>query len=133
MHRGLLALILLAAGLPAAAGNDAVSAIDACLRQLDPALDVGYPRITARCPDLVPALSAAGQWLPRDWNQPGNELSAAGLAELRVLLSRADAPAAVRRLNVEHVPAVLAALAPTPPVHGGWWARLKHWLRELFT
>jgi len=134
MRRGLLALILVAAGLPAAAGNNAVSAIDACLHQLDPALDVGYQRITARCPDLVPALSGAARWLPRDWNQSGNELSAAGLAELRALLSRADAPAAaVRPLSAEHVPGVLASLTPAPTAHGGWWDRLKHWLRELFT
>ncbi len=134
MHRGLLALIVMAAGLPAAADNSAVSAIDTCLRQLDPALDVGYQRISARCPDLVPALGGTAQWLPRDWNQSGNELSAAGLAELRVLLRRAETPAAaVRPLNVEHVPAILASLAPAPTAQGGWWERLKHWLRELFT
>jgi len=133
MHRGLLALILVAAAVPAAADNDAVSAVDACLHQLDPALDLGYQRITARCPDLVPALSAAAYWLPRDWSQSGNELSSAGLAELRVLLTRADTPAAVRPLNIEHVPGVLASLAEAPPAQGGWWERLKHWLRELFT
>lgn len=134
MHRGLLALILVVAGLPAAAGNNTVSAIDVCLHQLDSALDVGYERITARCPDLVPALSGAAHWLPRDWNQSGNELSAAGLAELRALLTRVDAPAAAARpLNVEHVPGVLAALAQAPTADGGWWDRLKHWLRELFT
>lgn len=133
MRRSLLALILAAAAVPAAADPNAVSAVDACLHQLDPALDLGYQRITARCPELVPALSAAAYWLPRDWNQSGNELSPAGLAELRVLLTRADATAAVRTLNLEHVPGVLAALATAPPAHGNWWQRLKHWLRELFT
>src|SRR2546421_9737283 len=78
MSRWLLALVLAAAGLPGATAHDALGAIDACLAQLDRGLDVGYRRIAARCPDLAPSLmqSQWAAWLPRDWNQPENLLSA---------------------------------------------------------
>src|SRR2546430_17414600 len=81
MSRWLLALLLAAPGWPTAGAHDALDAIDGCLRELDPGLDVGYQRIAARCPDLTPTLvqSQYAAWLPRDWNQTGNLLSADGL------------------------------------------------------
>ena len=52
MRRWLLALTLLAAAAPLAA-VEPVAAIDACERQLDRELDVGYARVAQRCPDLA--------------------------------------------------------------------------------
>jgi hypothetical protein len=133
MSRWLLALLLTAAGAPLAAARDAVSAIDACIGQLDAGLDVGYARIAERCPDLAPSLeaSAAAAWLPADWNKPGNELSAAGLAELRTLLTRQPSPAGARALRVARLRTLLEGLAANDRRGGGWWARFKEWLREV--
>ncbi len=136
MSRWLLALVLAAAGLPGGAeAHDALGAIDACLRQLDRGLDVGYQRIAARCPDLTPSLmhSQWAAWLPRDWSQPENLLSADGLTELRALLTREPIRAPDGRApRVARVAAVLATLTLTDQARGGWWARFKAWLREVF-
>jgi hypothetical protein len=135
MSTWLLALLLAAAGAPGAAAREPVAAIDACIRQLDPTLDVGYARIVQRCPDLAPALTASA-WaarLPPDWNKPGNELSAGGLAELRALMTRQPSAASVRAPRVDRVAAVLAGIKLNDHVQEGWWARLKRWLRALLT
>jgi hypothetical protein len=136
MARALLALLLLVAGSPGAAARDAVSAVDACIRQLDPGLDVGYQRVAARCPDLAAAL-AASPWaaqLPRDWTQNGNELSAAGLAELRTLIRReVGNTAAPPSLRLERVGPLIASLTRAEPPKLTWWARFKRWLREVLT
>jgi uncharacterized protein DUF4129 len=136
MSRWLLALVLAAAGLPGAKAHDALGAIDACLAQLDRVLDVGYQRIAARCPDLTPSLmqSQWAAWLPRDWNQPENLLSAGGLTELRTLLTREPASASEGRApRVARVAAVLAMLTQPDRPRGGWWARFRQWLREALT
>jgi hypothetical protein len=136
MSRWLLALVLAAAGSPGATAHDALGAIDACLAQLDRGLDVGYQRIAARCPDLTPSLmqSQWAAWLPRDWNQPENLLSADGLSELRTLLTREPAaPADARAPRVARVAAVLATLTQPDRPRGGWWARFRQWLREALT
>lgn len=136
MSRWLLALLLAAAGWSRAGAHDAVGAIDACLQQLDPALDVGYQPIAARCPELAPTLlqSQYSAWLPPDWNQPGNLLSADGLSELKTLLTREPAAKAGRGApSVEHVAAVLAKVTQSESPRGTWWARLKQWLREALT
>ena len=113
----------------------ALRALEECIHRLDPRLDLGYPRIAERCPELTPALASSpwAPWLPRDWARPGNELSADSLIELRTLLTR---PAPVPRSpapRVARVSAVLAALVTADTPRGGWWTRLKQWLRELFT
>ena len=134
MSRWLLALLLAAAGWPTAGAHDALDAIDGCLRELDPGLDVGYQRIAARCPDLTPTLvqSQYAAWLPRDWNQTGNLLSADGLTELRALLTREPAATAARGApSVEHVAAVLAKVTQSEQPRAGWWTRLRQWLREV--
>jgi hypothetical protein len=134
MSRWLLALVLTAAGAPAATARDALTTVDACIARLDAALDVGFARVAERCPDLAPSLAASpwAAWLPPDWNKPGNELSAASLAELRALLTRqSSAAAGVRQLRVERVSAVLAGLAPGDRRSGSWWTRFKQWLREV--
>jgi hypothetical protein len=135
MRCWLLALLLTAAGAAAAATGDALNAIDDCLGQLDPALDVGYERIAQRCPDLGPSLAASpwAPWLPRNWNEHNNTLSAGGLQELRTLLTRPAPVAGVPAPRVERVAAVLAALAPNERPRGGWWARFKQWLREILS
>ncbi|HUE48776.1 MAG TPA: hypothetical protein VMO54_06185 [Steroidobacteraceae bacterium] len=136
MSRWLLALVLAAAGSPGATAHDALSAIDVCLAQLDRGLDVGYQRIAARCPDLTPSLmhSQWAAWLPRDWNQPENLLSADGLTELRTLLAREPASAPQGRApRVARVAEILATLTQPDQSRGGWWARFRQWLREALT
>jgi uncharacterized protein DUF4129 len=133
MRRWLLALLLTAAAAPLASARDALAAIDACRARLDAGLDVGFTRIAERCPDLAPSLagSPAAAWLPPDWDKPGNELSAAGLAELRTLLTRQPAAVSARAPRVARVAAVLAGLAASDHRQRGWWARFRQWLREV--
>src|SRR3977135_206622 len=134
MSRWLLALLLAAAGLSGAQARDALGAIDACLRQLDRNLDVGYQHIAARCPDLAPSLaqSEGAGWLPRAWNRPDSLLSADGLTELRTLLTGPPpAVAGAREPRVAQVAAVLARITQPDAPRGGWWARFKRWLREV--
>jgi hypothetical protein len=133
MRRWLLALLLTTVGAPLASARDAVAAIDACIARLDAGLDLGFARIAERCPELAPSLAAspAAAWLPPDWDKPGNELSAAGLAELRTLLTRAPAATSARAPRVARVGAVLAELAAGDHRERGWWARFKEWLREV--
>jgi hypothetical protein len=133
MRRWLVALLLTVAGAPLASARDALSAIDACLARLDAGLDVGYARVAQRCPDLAPSLAASpvAPWLPPDWNKPNNELSAAGLTELRTLLTRHAPQAAVPAPRLAQLRAVLAGLAANDSRERSWWARLKQWLREL--
>jgi hypothetical protein len=140
MSRWLLGLLLTVAAAQCVAARDAVTTrdaravIDSCIRQLDPGLDVGFARIAERCPDLAPALSASpwAPWLPADWHRPGNELTAAGLGELRILLTRQPAHAAVHAPRIAQVAAVLAGLEEHDGARHGWWARFKEWLREVF-
>ncbi|MBV8307793.1 MAG: hypothetical protein JO274_09970 [Gammaproteobacteria bacterium] len=136
MRPALLALLLAAAAMPAVQARDALQAIDDCLPRLDSDLDVGYARISARCPDLAAALSASAfaPWLPADWSRPDNELSSAGLSELRAQLARESSPGANAgpAPRSERVGAVLAAVARSEE-HAGrsWWQRFKDWLSGL--
>ena len=137
MARALLALLLAAALLPCAQARSALEAIDDCVARLDTELDLGYARITARCPDLTAALgeSAYAPWLPADWKRPDNQLSAAGLSELRAQLAREggrrDNPRPAAR--TERVAPVLAAVTHRDAGSVGWWQRLKDWLRRILT
>jgi hypothetical protein len=132
--RALLAL-LLAAVLTSAQARDPLQAIDACVAKLDSALDVGYARIAARCPELTPALKQSpwAAWLPADWDRPDNQLSAAGLGELRALLARASSLETPRRaaLRTGQVGAVLAAVTRADSAAGSWWERFRGWLRSI--
>jgi hypothetical protein len=135
MHRLLLALVLVLAATSAAAMPDALGAIDGCLKQLDPSLDVGYDKITARCPELAPALRASpwAGWLPRNWDKAGNALSDQGLTELRTLIEReSQRHAAMRAPRIAGVSAVLAALTAGQTRPTTWWERFKAWLHGIF-
>jgi hypothetical protein len=136
MYRVLLALVLVLAGTPAAVARDALGAIDGCLKQLDPRLDVGYEKIVARCPDLAPALRGSpwAAWLPRDWDKPGNDLSDQGLTELRTLIAReSQRRAGLRAPRIERVSSVLAALKAGQPAPASWWGRFKAWVHGILT
>jgi hypothetical protein len=140
--RALLALLLTVAGIAHAREPDALAALDACAAQLDPELDLGYERIAARCPDLTALLehSPWAAWLPADWKEPRNQLSASSLRNLHdtlvreSLAARAGAAAAgTRALHPERVRAVLERVMRPERAEEGWWARLKRWLREALT
>jgi hypothetical protein len=133
MRGGLLALVLVAGAAPAAA--DPLALLDDCIHRLDPSLDVGYARITSRCPQLAPALAASpfAPWLPADWSKSENALSVGGLAELRTLISRRTVPATVRAPQVAHLQNVLAQLQHQEAAQRSWWTRCKDWLRRILT
>ncbi|MBV8341948.1 MAG: hypothetical protein JO173_06155 [Gammaproteobacteria bacterium] len=133
MSRWLLALLVITAGAPLARAADAVAAIDACLGRLDATLDVGFARISARCPDLARDLGAspAADWLPADWT--GSGLSAGGLRELRTLLTRPAAAALRAPPRPAAVAAVLAGIGFDPHRHLSTWERFKAWLREVLS
>ena len=95
MRRWLAGILILLAGVAAArSAHELLERLDACAARLDHDLDVGYERVAARCPELAGELthSAWAAWLPADWNQPRNQLSAQGLTELHTLLARSLAP-----------------------------------------
>jgi hypothetical protein len=119
----------------AAQAEPALRALEVCIHRLDPLLDVGYSRVAARCPELAPALTASpwAPWLPHDWDRPGNELSAAGLQELRTQLTRPMPVARTPPPRTARVRTALAGLATAESPRAGWWTRFKQWLRELFT
>jgi len=135
--RALLALLLAAALVPCAQARAALEAIDDCLARLDTELDVGYARIAARCPDLTAALGASSfaPWLPADWKRPDNQLSAAGLSELRAQLVREGGRGDNRRPapRSERVASVLASVTHGDAASIGWWQRFKDWLRRILT
>jgi hypothetical protein len=136
MNRCLLALLLVVCGtVPVVANDDVVAALDGCIHNLDPNLDVGYRHVAERCPELVRALAASPYvaWLPPDWSKPDNELSVGGLVELRRLLTRIETTPAVQTPRIAQLADVLKELHRSDTVPRGWWARLKQWLRGVFT
>jgi hypothetical protein len=135
VRRWPLILLLAGAAVASAHPRDPLAAIDACLAKLDAGLDVGYAHIGERCPDLHPALTEGpwAAWLPSGWDSPKNQLSAQGLSELRLLLSRAEAaqpPAHAPGIGSVH--AILVGLKAQEQAHENWWTRFKAWLRGLF-
>ena len=134
MSRAILALLFAFAALGVAQARESpIASIDACLTRLDPRTDFGYARIVARCPELPAALaeSPVAAWLPPDWNHGDNELSAAGLTELRQLLAQ-QPPAAQRQPpHVGTLAGVLGRVVQAEGAPRGLWERFKEWLRGL--
>ena len=133
MSRWLLALVVSLVALPGAHAREAAQVIDECLAKLDPGADIGYARVEARCPDLPGALSQSpvAAWLPADWNRPDNQLSAAGLAELRVLLTQPPIRAQRPAPRVDTVAALLATFVQSERTNSSWWDRFRQWLRGI--
>lgn len=132
MRAALLALLFLTPEFALAAPGGPLAEIDACVDRLDPGLDVGFERIAERCPRLAATLkdSSYGVWLPRDWDRRGNQLSRAGLRDLKTLLLREDARTTAPQLSVAAVPSILATLA-TVDEPRTLWQRFKGWLHRL--
>ena len=125
--------------MPLAAHADALSVLDQCIAVLDDARDVGIVRVAARCPALVPALSALpnAASLPVSWREPNNDLSRRGLITLRELLQREQAAglsvnAAAPAPSLQVLRGVLNELGDTAQKPTGLWTRLNSWLRSLF-
>jgi uncharacterized protein DUF4129 len=125
-----------AAPAPAPA-HDLLAVIDDCAARLDSALDVGYGRIAARCPELALALTRSpwAAWLPADWERPDNQLSSAGLGMLRTLIARESVRDAQRRPppRTMRLGAVLAAVTRSDDATATWWQRFKDLVRRIFT
>ena len=85
-------LLMAEVALPASPGEDAMGAIDNCLLRLDVDVDVGFERISARCPQLTRHMHGAdwAAWLPAGWNDPYNDVSARSLVQLQMLVVRDD-------------------------------------------
>ena len=136
MTRVLLALLLTIASVAGASEPEALAALKECAAHLDPGGDPGYEHIARRCPQLAPTLEASSfaPWLPADWKDPHNQLSAAGLWALHDVLERESAAVSGgRALHPERVRAVLERVLLAERAPQGWWARCKRWLRELLT
>ncbi|MBS0578500.1 MAG: DUF4129 domain-containing protein [Proteobacteria bacterium] len=132
MLRWAAGLLFLLSG--AVQAHELLDRLDGCIQRLDPQLDVGYERIAARCPELVPALTQSpwSAWLPADWSHPHNQLTADGLSELRTLLARAMSPQVTGRpMRTERVAALLTRIAQPDEDRSGWWQKFKAWLRQI--
>ena len=72
-------------------------------------------------------------WLPTDWNRPDNQLSAAGLAELRVLLTQPPIRAQRPAPRVDTVAALLATFVQSERTNSDWQLlRMPmQWLRGI--
>jgi hypothetical protein len=138
VHRVLLAVLLTAVAAPCVSARDALQAIDDCVARLDTSVDIGYTQIAQRCPELTPALkqSPFAAWLPRHWDQAGNQqLSAQGLSELRILLARASEvhPARDAVPATQHLAGILAAITRPAESQASWWTRFKEWLHRVMS
>jgi hypothetical protein len=138
MRRLLCAVVLaLVAPLHAAEPDSlatARKAIDDCTPRLDAQVDVGFDRISVRCPGLAQALERSGveQWLPQGWKETRNNLSTGSLTELRSLVARELAThASAHKPRAEKLGEVLAVLGDQHRATSGTWLRFKRWLREL--
>jgi hypothetical protein len=106
--------------------------IGSCVSRLDSQLDIGYDRIAARCPELAHQLEGGvwAAWLPRGWNESGNDLSAGGLREFREVVEReTNASGSSAAPDVRRLHTILAALVRSRNESG--WSRFKSWLRSI--
>jgi hypothetical protein len=131
----MLALALFVCGFEVATARaqNALPNLDSCLGRLDPQVDIGYDRIASRCPEMMRQLELGpwSPWLPRGWKEPGNDLSAGGLRELRDVIGRESAAApSAREPDMQHLKTVLATLGAAANSES-WWGRFKSWLRSI--
>jgi hypothetical protein len=114
----------------AAAAPDALEAIDRCTQTLG-----AYDRIAGRCPELLKTLEASGwsAWLAPGWRDQYENMSASGLASLRVQVARELALSpSPRAADPKRLAPILAELAARNAQQSGtWWERLRAWLRGL--
>lgn len=109
-----------------------IAALDACVRRLDPEVDVGLARIEPLCPGLAATLEAGGAaaLLPADWKRPRSDLSAGGLRALRRWLAETGSLPARRAPPDARALQALAAGAGVA-TEAGSWERFSRWLRSL--
>ena len=108
--------------------------LEACISRLDPQTDIGFERVVARCPELPRRLADSGwaAWMPRDWQSPGNDLSAASLRELRTSVTRELATRSViPQLSVDTLRPILVELGEQDRKRESPWHRFQAWLRDL--
>jgi len=142
-RRAAIPLLLLLA-LPAAYAQSAgpvaprtaaaIAAIDACVRRLDPELDVGLGRIEPLCPRLAATLEASGvaALLPSDWKRPRSELSVSGLRALRrALFEPVSLPARRAPPDTGLLRSLVDETGASAAIERGPWARFTRWLRSL--
>jgi hypothetical protein len=127
-------LTLLFAGGACAADDAALETVEACRVRLDPHTDIGIERIQKRCPELLPALTAA-PWrglLPGFMLERREELSAESLRALTELVRAASAvPTAGSRADPRELAPILAELGARGQEGATRWERFKRWLEEL--
>jgi len=125
--------VLLVVAPCSALGIQNLPDVDSCISRLDPATDIGYERIVARCPDLVRRLEEGGwaAWMPGEWKEPGNDLSAGSLRELRELARREMDAAPAQGPDIRSLKPVLASLADASAKDRSVWARFKGWVRSV--
>ncbi len=132
MRRALWTSLLLA-GSAFAADDGALRVVEACAERLDPRVDVGYPRIQRRCPELSRALANAPwrELLPRDLAERRDEVSAASLRALVELVREAGDESASRPPpEPEILVPVLAELGEQGQQGATRWERFKRWLKQ---
>jgi hypothetical protein len=115
-------------------GQQALTALDACIARLDPSLDVGYAQVSVRCPTLARSLERSGwaEWLPKGWKEARNELSAGSLTELRTVAARElEASEVSQAPNVARLNEVLAGLGAVTEERNSLWSRFRAWLRAI--
>ena len=103
-------------------------------RCLDATLDVGYERVSTRCPQLARSLERSdwAQWLPSGWKEARNELSGRQPCGAAVTRSRElEERGGVRAPRVNRLNAVLAGLGPAAKERSSLWSRFRAWLRTV--
>ena len=140
MRRWLACLVMLPLG-SLAKDDPALVALDACRARLDVRKDIGLERISRRCPELLPALSAA-PWkdlLPLEMSGRTNkegavdrreEISAEGLRELAQLVRGASQETTRPAPDTTKLAPVLAGLGEQGKQGATRWERFKRWLQD---